>query len=321
MAYPTSIENASFFGVAYNNLSTTLSAEASASDTTIYVASTTNFTAPGWATCEDEVFSYTGKTAGSFTGCVRGADNTTAAIHASGKSVSLTFPAIMWTRVIAELRATMTALGIAGAFNFVEIDGWISTGTFTYASPTTITVTSGAPSIYQKGDKLRFKQTAGTYKYFYVVGVADTVLTVTGGSDYAVLNEAITVPAYSHVENPLGFPSMFNFAETYTGFSADPSSDCKFYISRGNCIYIVAYTGSGTSNAVGKTITAPITNAQGATVIGLGTALDNGAWLTAPCMAQLGNASATVTVDKAIFGVAWTASGGCGFGFVLIYKI
>jgi len=123
MAFPTDIQAASYFGVAYNNLSTTLSAEASASATTIYVASTTNFTAPGWGTCEDEVFSYTGLTSGSFTGCVRGADNTTAAIHASGKAVSLTFPAIMWTRIVAELIATQTKLGITGAFNFVGKTG------------------------------------------------------------------------------------------------------------------------------------------------------------------------------------------------------
>jgi len=115
MAFPTDIQVASYFGVAYNNLSTTLSQEASASATTIYVTSTTNFTAPGWGTCEDEVFSYTGKTSGSFTGCVRGADGTTAAIHASGKVVSLTFSAIMWERTITELRAIMTRIGTTGA--------------------------------------------------------------------------------------------------------------------------------------------------------------------------------------------------------------
>jgi len=111
MAFPTSIEAASYFGVAYNNLSTTLSAEASASNTTIYVASTTNFDAIGEATCEDEVFYHTGKTAGSFTGCTRGYGNTTAAIHAAGKQVSLTFTATMWTRAIAEVRAALAKIG------------------------------------------------------------------------------------------------------------------------------------------------------------------------------------------------------------------
>jgi len=121
MAFPTSIEASTYFGTAYNNLSTTLSAEASASDTTIYVASTDNFNAIGEATCEDEIFYHTGKTAGSFTGCTRGYGNTTAAIHASGKQVSLTFTATNWKRIVAELRAIQTALGITGTFNFVDI--------------------------------------------------------------------------------------------------------------------------------------------------------------------------------------------------------
>jgi len=100
-----------------------LSSEASASDTTIYVASTTNFDAIGEATVEDEIFYHTGKTAGSFTGCTRGYGNTTAAIHAAGKQLSLTFTATMWTRIVAELRAAQTALGITGTFNFVAKTG------------------------------------------------------------------------------------------------------------------------------------------------------------------------------------------------------
>ena len=123
MAFPTSIEASTYFGEAYNNLSTTLSQIAGISDTTVYVASTTNWPSIGWLTMEDEIRSYTGKTTGSFTGCTPGSDNTTAAEHAAGKAVSLTFPAIMWTRIVAELRAAMTALGITGAFNFVAKTG------------------------------------------------------------------------------------------------------------------------------------------------------------------------------------------------------
>lgn len=100
----------------------------------------------------------------------------------------------------------LTDLGIDPA------DGWISTGTFTYASATTITVASGAASIYQKGDKIKLTQT--TAKYFYVVGVSDTVLTVTGGSDYTVANAAITLPFYSHKQSPVSFPTFFNYTPT-----------------------------------------------------------------------------------------------------------
>jgi hypothetical protein len=97
------------------------------------------------------------------------------------------------------------------------IDGWINvSSTWSYASATTITVPTGAASLYQMGDKIRITQT--TVKYFYIIGVADTLLTVTGGSDYSVANAAITVKAYSHASNPMGFPAAFNY--TPTGISA-----------------------------------------------------------------------------------------------------
>lgn len=111
MAFPTSIEAATYFLVAYNNLSTTLSQICGISDSTVYVASTDNFPSIGWFTCEDEIRYYTGKTSGSFTGCVPGSDDTTAAEHAAGKAVSLTIPAVAYNRIVTELRAVMTALG------------------------------------------------------------------------------------------------------------------------------------------------------------------------------------------------------------------
>jgi len=94
-------------------------------------------------------------------------------------------------------------------------DGWmLVANTWTYASATTITVPSGAASIYSVGDKIRFKQGA-TYKYFYVFTVADTLLTVTGGSDYTVATPtAITDVYYSHAANPIGFPHWFNYLAT-----------------------------------------------------------------------------------------------------------
>ena len=91
------------------------------------------------------------------------------------------------------------------------IDGWIpASESWSYASATTITVPSGAGSKYQKGDKIKLTQT--TVKYFYIVGVADTVLTVTGGTDYTVADAAITANFYSKAENPQGFPDWFTVA-------------------------------------------------------------------------------------------------------------
>jgi hypothetical protein len=98
-------------------------------------------------------------------------------------------------------------------------DSLIQTGwtpareTWEYASETTITVPSGAEDKYQKGDKIKLTQT--TVKYFYIISVADTVLTVTGGTDYTVADAAITDNYYSHQENPIGFPHWFSWTPSY----------------------------------------------------------------------------------------------------------
>ena len=62
--------------------------------TTITVVSTTAFTTTGAIWIDGEYITYTGKTSTDFTGCVRGADGTTAASHLSGAqtSQSTTFP-------------------------------------------------------------------------------------------------------------------------------------------------------------------------------------------------------------------------------------
>jgi hypothetical protein len=86
------------------------------------------------------------------------------------------------------------------------LSGWApAIETWEYASATTITVPSGAGGRYQKGDKIRLKQ-GGGYKYFYIVSVSDTTLSITGGSDYTLANAAITDNYYSKAMNPQGWP-------------------------------------------------------------------------------------------------------------------
>ena len=67
---------------------TTLSANITASDTTITVGSTTGFAPRGRIAIDSELIAYTGTTATTFTGAKRGMDGTTAAAHTSGASVS-----------------------------------------------------------------------------------------------------------------------------------------------------------------------------------------------------------------------------------------
>lgn len=68
--------------------SSTLNGSIDAVVTTITVVSTSAFTTSGAIWIDGEYITYSGKTATDFTGCVRGADGTTAAAHNSGDLVS-----------------------------------------------------------------------------------------------------------------------------------------------------------------------------------------------------------------------------------------
>ena len=107
---------------------------------------------------------------------------------------------------------------LAAEIKLSLLDGWTPAAeSWTYASATTITVPSGAASKYSVGDKIKLTQT--TAKYFYIVTVADTLLTVTGGADYTVANAAITSPYYSKASSPVGFPQWFNHNTGQTGIT------------------------------------------------------------------------------------------------------
>ncbi|GEM_PF-6446580 len=98
---------------------------------------------------------------------------------------------------------------VAGTPTWAAPDGWTPVSdSWAYASASTVTVPSGAAVIYSVGDKLRL--TNSSVKYFYIVGVADTVLTITGGSDYTLVSAAISSISYSHAASPVGFPQWFN---------------------------------------------------------------------------------------------------------------
>lgn len=189
-------------------------------------------------------------------------------------------------------------------------DGWNTVSdSWSYASATTITVPSGAASLYSKGDKIKLTQT--TVKYFYVVSVADTLLTVSGGTDYTVANAAITSPFVSHVENPVGFPTSFSYTPTFTGFSSNPGltdpNYARFSI-RGNICTVAIQMDNGTSNATSFTLTVPVTSSKVSSSIPY-QAVDAGSVGTAPGYGSLAAASTTVTMYKDMSSATWTASG------------
>lgn len=141
------------------------------------------------------------------------------------------------------------------------IDGWYSIldHGWSYLSANSITVPTGAALRHAKGDKIKIIQ-AATTKYLYITSVADTVLSVQGGSDYTVSNDPITSAYFSRDLSPVGFPSSFNFSTTYTGFSGLPTQIRRFSITGRRVRIDVSTTGAGTSNSADYHMTSPITS-------------------------------------------------------------
>jgi hypothetical protein len=135
----------------------------------------------------------------------------TAGSVASGDALAIEDISAGETKYITALDIATYLSGLVGA------GGWTSVGgTWTYASAATITVPSGAASIYNKGMPIRWKQ-GGGYKYGNISAVADTTLTIFTNTDYTVANSAITDMYYATTPMPLDFPQFFNYTSTVSG--------------------------------------------------------------------------------------------------------
>lgn len=180
--------------------------------------------------------------------------------------------------------------------------GWTyANETWAYASATTITVPSGAASKYQKGDKIKIVQT--TAKYFYITAVADTVLTVTGGTDYTVANATIETPQYSRASNPLGFPHWFNYTPTYSAsasmtFGTVTTTVAKFCVVGNMCTLQVRATGTtGGTASTDLTITPPVNSANAYSSLA-GSAIYDGGSPNAAARVMFNNNVALISVGK-----------------------
>lgn len=96
------------------------------------------------------------------------------------------------------------------------VDGWAAgAGTWSYSSaddPTfIISINADVTALIGVGDRVKLTQSTGGTKYFIVTvvgayGGGVTLVTVYGGTDYNLENEAISSPYYSHMKSPFGFP-------------------------------------------------------------------------------------------------------------------
>lgn len=200
--------------------------------------------------------------------------------------------------------------------------GWNSVSdTWTYASATTITVPSDATQKYSVGDRLKITQT--TVKYFYIVGVSATTLTITGGSDYTLTNAAISNIYYSKASTPTGFPQWFNFSTTFTGVSSQPTFVSRFNIVGRQCTVVTKRSSNSTSNATTMTLGAPVTSANVANMgwTGFGSGVDNSAALTNSLLAAISANTTTINIYKDMSAAAFTATGSKGADIVITYEI
>jgi len=225
------------------------------------------------------------------------------------------------------LQNSSVAIDDNGKLSGNGLDGWIyDTDTWTYVSATSFKV-SGKDVRYKfpKGTKIKLVQDSTT-KYFYVVATSytsgNTIVTVTGGSDYSLANEAISGQAYSYAAAPQGFPQRFNYSPaTYTGWSALPDG-LYYFIIIGHLCYVTVYMTAGTSNATTAILELPVSASSTAGKGGIcGFAFDDGTMRTAPTKWWIAGATNIVNFYTDMSNVsAWTASGTKRISALITYE-
>ena len=206
------------------------------------------------------------------------------------------------------------------------LDGWIyDTDTWTYVSATSFKIT-GKDVRYRfpKGTKIKLVQSSTT-KYFYVVATSytsgNTIVTVTGGSDYSLVSGTISGQAYSYAAAPQNFPQWFNYTPIiYTGWSALPTGTYKFYAVGNTCFYNIDQS-DGTSNDATTRLGIPITAAGNQVFSGAcGLAVDNGAILTGAARWYIDKSSTWVQFQKDMGTTSFTTSGTKRVRALVIYE-
>jgi hypothetical protein len=135
------------------------------------------------------------------------------------------------------------------------LSGWnVLEATLTYASANTINTSVDLTGILGVGDKLKLTQT--TVKYYYVIAITSSLITVAINTDYVVANAAITAPYYSHVESPFGFPQWFNYNLLWAGITLGNGNIVgKFKISN-RCVTFNSTLTFGSTTSVSGTVLA-----------------------------------------------------------------
>jgi hypothetical protein len=238
-----------------------------------------------------------------------------AATNALVTSISGSYMAVTGSMTALQTSTNTAITNISASIVAVEAemsDGWVDPHqAWSYLSASAINVPAGAASKYSPGDKIKFTQ--GTVKYYYVLVVEDTVLQLTGGSDYIVANAVISSNYYSKVEIPAGFPAYFNWTATWTGWGIAPtSSSTQFKIIGRRAFCDIDGTGgkahaSLTSANVSLPFKARDLGFSGAAWGGaVGYAVDAGTIRTGACRWSVAGGAALVATSADMASAAWT---------------
>jgi len=225
-----------------------------------------------------------------------------------------------------KIQNSLVTINDSGQLSGNGLDGWIyDTDIWLYNNATSFKI-NGKDVRYKfpKGTKIKLVQ-SGSTKYFYVIATAystDTVITITGGSSYTLINATISGQAYSYAAAPQNFPQWFNYTPTiYSGWSALPTGTYRFYVI-GNTCFCNINMSAGTSNTTGAQIGAPITAQSNQIFTGAnGVAYDNSTLLTVATRWWIGSGGTDrVTFLKDMGNGAWTASGTKRIYSLVIYE-
>jgi len=255
---------------------------------------------------------------GNIANLVRAVEGTAQA-HTAGAVIEIRLFAAQWDKMVDWGLAEHKQDGTHGDVTADSLDtavlkgwdGWLTDDdTWVYVTAATFKIVGkDVTARFAKGTKLKFSQT--TTKYAVVAASSfstDTTVTIIVNTTHVLANAAITAPFYSYAARPQGYPDYFAYTPTYTGFSANPTSEeCKFS-THGNRIFVrIAGASAGTSNATGFTATSPVTAVAAA--LGIGNGVDNSSVLSSPSRCVIPAASAVITIHKDFASGAWTGSG------------
>jgi hypothetical protein len=115
---------------------------------------------------------------------------------------------------------------------------------------------SADPTAYlQKGDKLKFTQS--TTKYYYVVAVTASVVTLAPTTDYTPSATAISAIYYSNIESPFGFQPWCNYVPSYSAsgsmtFTSVTTTAAKYILMNSNTVFVIV-NGTGTTGGTAAT--------------------------------------------------------------------